>query len=105
MISINDDQKVEYEAGESDGEQRTMYYYDYSLEDMKAIADSEIERLKYSGYRGQLTILGDNFNHGDIVNLKDDAYPEREGRYLIKKVDTSFGLNGFRQTLHLDQKI
>lgn len=72
---------------------------------MKAIADDEIERLKYDGYKGSLTIFGNSFNHGDIINLKDDSYPERNGRYLIKKVVTTFGQNGFRQKLELDTKI
>ena len=105
MISISNAQKIEYEAGDQDGEQRTKYYYDYSLSDMKAIADDEIKRLKYTGYKGDVTVFGGNIKHGDVVNIKDEKYKEREGRYLVKKVATSFGVSGFRQTLYLDSKI
>lgn len=105
MISITDGIRIEYEVGDPEGEQRTMYYYDYSLSDMKAIANNEIERLRYEGYRGSVTVFGRDFAHGDIVDLRDDSYPEKDGRYLIRKVNTSFGISGFRQTLHLDSKL
>jgi hypothetical protein len=107
MISIlTDNSKVEYEAGAEDGEQRTLYYYDKKLSDLKTIADSEIDRLRYEGYRGSVTVFGQpTFQHGDVVDLRDDVYPERDGRYLVKKVVYSYGLNGFRQVLELDSKI
>lgn len=107
MISIqSDNTRVEYEAGDSQGEQRTLYYYDKSLSDLKLLADAEIERLRYDGYRGSLTIFGEPFfQHGDILNLKDESYPERDGRYFVKSVETSFGQSGFRQTLELDARL
>lgn len=107
MISVQpDNSRIEYEAGDAGGELRTMYYYDKTLEDLKALADSEIERLRYDGYKGDMTIFGQpTFRHGDVVDLRDEIYPERDGRYLIKKVTYIYGVGGFRQKLELDSKI
>lgn len=107
MISIGaDNKKVEYETGAEDGEQRTMHYYQLSLAEMKAIADEEIERLRYEGYNGSFTTFGaPRIQHGDVVDLRSDAYPERDGRYLVRAVTTTFGVSGFRQEVTLDSKL
>jgi hypothetical protein len=107
MISIqSDNSKIEYETGDATGEQRTLYYYQKTLADLKALADEEIQRLRYEGYRGSIKIFGQpTFNHGDIVDLRDETYPDRDGRYLVKSVEIEFGQSGFRQTLELDAKI
>jgi hypothetical protein len=73
---------------------------------MKAIADEEIERLRYEGYRGTFTTFGaPRIEHGDVIDLRSDAYPERDGRYLVRAVTTTFGVGGFRQEVTLDSKI
>jgi hypothetical protein len=107
MISIGaDDKKVEYETGDADGEQRTMHYYRKTVAEMKAIADEEIDRLRYEGYRGTFTTFGaPRIEHGDVIDLRSDAYPERDGRYLVRAVTTTFGVGGFRQEVTLDSKI
>lgn len=107
MISMQpDNSKIEYEAGDADGEQRTMYYYEKTLADLKAIADEEIERLRYEGYRGSLTTFGKpTVRHGDVIDLRSEAYPERDGEYLVREVRYSFGMGGYRQEITLDSKI
>jgi len=107
MVSMkSDNSKVEYDAGDSDGEQRTMYYYGKTLAELKAIADEEIDRLRYEGYRGSLTTFGKpTVRHGDVVDLRSDAYPERDGEYLVREVRYEFGMNGYRQEINLDSKI
>jgi hypothetical protein len=107
MVSMfPDGSRQEYETGDQDGEQRTMYYHSMSQAKMKALADQEIERLKYEGYRGEITIFGQPFvQHGDVVDLRDASYPERDGRYFVKTVVTAFGADGYRQTLTLDAKL
>lgn len=107
MIAMQpDNSKVEYETGDTDGEQRTMYYYEKTLAELKAIADEEIERLRYEGYRGSLTTFGKpTVRHGDIIDLRSEAYPERDGEYRVKAVRYSFGMGGYRQEITLDTKI
>lgn len=107
VISISpDNAKTEFEFGDPQGEQRTVYVYDKNPDDIKFFADQEISRLKYSGYRGELTtFLQPTINHGDVVHLNDPFYPERSGSYLVKSVTTRFGQEGGRQVLQLDSKV
>lgn len=93
------------EGGDPDGEQRTFHYYNVSKSEAKKMLEQEAERLKYTGYRGTLTTFGTpQIQHGDFVNLNDPTFPERAGRYLVKKVKTSFGMNGYRQEIELESK-
>ncbi|CAB4218220.1 hypothetical protein UFOVP1596_8 [uncultured Caudovirales phage] len=58
----------------------------------------------YTGWFGSFLTFGQpTVRHGDAVVLRDNVLPERNGKYLIKQVDTTFGVKGFRQkvTLHL----
>jgi hypothetical protein len=107
VIVINrDNTKTEYQFGDEDGEQRTLHYYDLEEDEVNHIGDQELERLKYTGYRGELTIFGKPFiRHGDIVKIIDPEYPEREGSYVIKSVVRTFGIDGYRQTITPDIKI
>lgn len=101
-----DNSKIEYETGDDDGEQRTVYFYDVSEADLKQLANEEIERLRYEGYRGSFTtFLKPRVQHGDVIDLRSAEYPERDGRYYVKSVTTTFGLDGGRQRITLDSKI
>lgn len=97
--------KEEVEIGEKDGEQRTFHYYNISAADAKKNLEKEAERLIYTGYRGSFTTFGSpDFRHGDIVDLVDPIYPDRAGRYLAKRVKTTFGEGGYRQEIELESK-
>jgi hypothetical protein len=106
IVIKSDNTKVEYEYGDKEGEERTLTYYNITKSQADKTAGIEIERLRYDGYTGSLTIFGSpQVKHGDVVNLDDPFYPERNGRYLVKSVMTSFGMSGFRQKLDLDSKV
>lgn len=107
VISVDkDNKKKEYEYGDPEGEQRTIYYYGKTKADIDAIAEEEIKRMRYSGYRGSFTSFGEPYvNHGDEVVLDDNDYPERTGGYLVKSVTRSFGSGGYRQDIELDVKV
>lgn len=101
-----DNSKTEVEVGDADGEQRTVYFYDVPESDLRSMAEKEIERLRYEGYRGSMTtFLAPQVNHGDVVDLRSTSYPERDGRYLVRSVTTRFGMEGGRQEIELDSKI
>jgi hypothetical protein len=104
-VSMDDNNnKTEIEVGDTDGEQRTFYYYNITQEQLETIANTELERLKYDGYRGTFTTFGTPVvKHGDAIKLTDNLYPEREGIYLVKSVKTTFGLQGYRQEIELDR--
>lgn len=94
------------EIGDDDGEQRTFHYYNVTAAAATKMLEAEAERLKYTGYRGTLTTFGrPYFRHGDIAELSDPTFPERNGKYLIKKVTTRYGQGGYRQELELESKI
>ncbi len=107
MVSIfPDGSKQEYETGDEEGEQRTMYYHSMTTAQMKALADQEIERLRYEGWRGSFTTFGEPFiQHGDVIDLRSESYPERDGRYLVRQVVYRYGMDGYFQEVTLDAKI
>lgn len=106
IVVSKNNKKVEYEYGDKDGDVRTLYYHDMDKAAVDKTAGEEIKRLRYEGYRGTITIFGKPLvKHGDVVDIYDEYYPEREGKYLVKKVTTTFGMGGYRQQLELDSKI
>jgi hypothetical protein len=56
--------------------------------------------INMNGIDGSLTIFGDYaIKSGEIVQLKDDRYDDKNGIYLVGEVNTSFGTGGYRQSL------
>lgn len=95
-----------FEVGDSEGETRTFHKYDIPVEEMKRLAEIEIERLRYDGYRGSLTVFGEpHIKHGDIVQFINDEEPERTGEYLIKRVDVTFSESGYRQIIYPEGRV
>jgi len=89
-----------------DGEIRTINMMQMPYAQIKDYIAKQLNRLSYEGWRGTFTTFGlPRVNHGDIVQLIDDVIPERNGRYMVKGVNTSFGMNGFRQDVSLDIKV
>jgi hypothetical protein len=106
VILYPDNKTVEFEIGANDGEVRTFNQYNVSEQTMRTLAEAEIERLRYDGYKGSLTIFGEPFvQHGDIVRLIDDENPDHEGRFLVKSVGRKFSPQGYRQTLEIEGKV
>jgi len=102
-ISNNaDGSKTEIELGSSDGESRTLNFYNLSKSELKEAADREKERLIYDGWRGSFTAFGKPFvKQGDIVKLKLTVESDKEGFYWVDSVKTSFSTGGFRQEIKL----
>lgn len=108
IVSIQpDNKKVEYETGDQDGEVRTLHYYNISDKaTLISLAKSELEKYKFTGYRGDVTTFGIPFlEHGEVITLEEPRFAERSGRYLIEKVTTTFGTEGFRRKVELGIKV
>jgi len=89
-----------------EGEIRTINMMKMPIDEVKNYISKQLNRLTYEGWRGSFVTFGlPQVNHGDIVQLIDDIIPERNGRYMVKSVETSFGVNGFRQTIGIDIKV
>lgn len=100
---LPDNTKIEAEVGDPDGEQRTFFTYNITtVAALKTMAETELERFKYSGFQGGFVTFGEPFiRHGDTIKLVNKKLPERDGFYLVDEVNTTFGFGGFRQDVIL----
>lgn len=105
-IGKNNERK-EVEVGDADGELRTFHTSVISDEaKLKELATSEIERLKYDGFDGDVTSFLMPFaTRGMTAKIIDNEHAGREGNYFIKKVVTTFGLSGARRTVSIGNKL
>lgn len=101
-----DGTKIEGELGEDGGEQKTLYYYDVKdASELKTLAQEELKRYSFDGYRGKIkTFLFPYALPGMVANLEDDVYNERSGSYFVESVETTFGTGGARRTVEIGIK-
>lgn len=98
---------VEGELGEEGGENKTLYYYDVKdAKELKMLAQEELKRYSFDGYRGKLeTFLLPYALPGMVAQLEDPVYQERSGDYYIESVDVSFGMGGARRNVEIGIKV
>jgi hypothetical protein len=102
----NNKKIVPYEFGDEDGDLRTINLFNVPEKDIINAANRELERLKYTGYKGTFTTFGEPFvNAGDAAAMISTQIPERNGNYLVKSVRRTWGVNGYRQEVELETKI
>lgn len=100
ISNMADGKKEEITFGDTDGEERTLNFYNIPKSQLKEIAEQEAERLKYDGYRGDLTLFGAPVVfHGDILTLQNNSESDKTGDYYVDSVKYSFGVNGFEQSV------
>lgn len=99
--------KKSVEVGDKDGELRTFHTSIISDEKkMEEMAHAEMQKLKYDGFEGSVkSFLIPYASHGMTSVIKDKEHPNREGKYFIKKVVTSFGSNGARREISISNKL
>ena len=77
------------------GQQRMLFRLGFTEDQLKQAIIENIDRFIYEGYSGRFTTFAEpKVEHGDRLNFVDVKFPERNGRYLIKDVETRFGING-----------
>ncbi len=92
------------EVGDSNGEVHTLHFPEMTEADLKKIAEANIEKLKWTGWRGKLTLFAEPaVEFGDIVSLTDYDN-EIEGKYYVDEVESTSGTGGIRQELKLGAK-
>lgn len=65
-----------------------------------------LPRLRNDGIKGSFVAFGaPSVEHGDNAVLIDNKFPEKNGTWKSKSVETTFGISGYRQDIELDQKI
>lgn len=94
------------EVGDEGGDLRTLHFMNLSEAELKRQAEAHLKLFKYESYRGSLTGFGlPATRRGDTVEIRDDHYPDRRGRYRVGRVDLRFGLQGYRRTVHLENRL
>jgi len=106
ILIKTDNTKEEISVGSEDGDLRTVFQYGGTIADLKRTIQTFLEQANYTGYYGSFTtFLEPKFSHGDYVILNSYKYPERKGTYLVKSVNTTFGVDGGRQDIELERRI
>jgi hypothetical protein len=102
---LSNNTKIEVEVGDTDGEERTLNYFDLSKKELIAIATDQIKAFKVDGYTGDIKAFGAPFcQHGDLALIQDQDYKDREGSYFIDQVNASYGVAGFRRKVVLGRR-
>jgi hypothetical protein len=97
--------KLEVIAGDNDGEVHTLHYTNMAKDQLQKIVNSEIDKLKYDGFKGNFKTFGlPNIEPGDTAVLLDQDYPEHQGSYLVESVKTTFNIDGYRHEPELERK-
>lgn len=101
-----DNTRTQIEAGDVDGELRTLHFFNVNDTTLQKLATEALEKLKYEGFRGSFTtFLQPTVKHGQAVKMVDPQIPDRNGIYLVKQVVSRIGMGGGRQEITLDRKI
>lgn len=90
-----------------EGERRTFFFPGAkTVTELADLAYDKLIQYYYTGLRGTFTTFLIPFvSQGDNADIKDPILPERDGVYKIKSVEYTGGVNGGRQTIHLDYKL
>lgn len=99
--------RIESELGDTDGEVRTLYFYDiHSKQELEELARAEIGKYKYTGYRGVMSCFLQPWAEPSMTALlNDELFRERSGNYFIESTEVIFGLNGARRKISLGAKL
>lgn len=100
---LKNNQILTQQVGDPEGEERTLFFYDIKkVAELRAKAEVEIKKYKYTGFDGFLTSFLIPYAQPNMTAiLEDPDYPERNGRYVIDSVTTTFGVSGARRKVEL----
>ncbi len=99
--------KIEATIGDKSGEIRTLYFYDVTdIKQLQTLAETEIKRYKYSGYRGTINCFLKPYSEpGYAADLTDPLFRDRGGIYFTESTEVEFGMNGGRRKLSIGIKL
>lgn len=70
---------------------------------MKKIANDLQSRENYKGYEGSITcFLEPVLQKSNVVDIKDNRFPERSGQFFVETIEGSFDASGGRQKVTLN---
>jgi hypothetical protein len=95
-------------VGETGGSTKTLNFANKSRTFIKNLAQKNLDSLHYDGYHGSMMLFGEPVvSQGEAVDITDPIYAnsERDGKYLIESVETSFNDGGYSQNTKLSLKL
>lgn len=96
--------KITVEAGDRDGELRTLHAYNKLEPELKAWAEQELKRLKRDGLAGSFTTFGIRLAEKlDAVGIRIDG--QRKGVYQVRKNEIKYGDGGLRQEITIGTRV
>ena len=101
-------EKIEVSVGETGGTEIQLNYYNISTaEELKKLAEVDLQKYNKEGFEGSISVLGDlEVMHGDKVNLTSDLYPDRNGKYYADEVKVAFADSPkFRKKIKIGRKV
>lgn len=95
--------KIITQEGNPGGDLNTMSIPNRTKAQLTELLERWLPNLYYTGFRGSFVTFGEPVvQHGDIAEIEDLKFPEKDGKYIIKSVQVDFGLNGYRQVVDID---
>lgn len=96
-------------VGESGGATRTLNYANKTENELKHLAEKNLNSLNFDGYQGSFSAFGiPRIKAGEAAQITDPNYPnsEREGIYLVEGVTKTFSeSDGFKNVIKPSLKI
>jgi len=84
----------------------TMSIQNISQNALDSLIIKRLPRLRNQGIKGAFTAFGlPLVEHGDNAVLINNKFPDLNGAWKIKSVETTHGVDGYRQVIELDQKL
>jgi hypothetical protein len=89
------------------GERRTFYFLGAkTTAELTQLAADQLKKYYYTGFKGKFKTFGIPFmQFGNNIDIIDDVLPERNGRYKVRSVHYSGGVEGLRQAIEVDYLI
>jgi hypothetical protein len=90
-----------------EGERRKLFFPNVkSAKDLFEKGKEELNKFYYTGFKGKFTTFAIPYvQMGDNVIIKDRLMPDRDGKYKVKSVKYTGGINGHRQIIELHYKM
>jgi len=98
---------IKVELGDDGGEVKEMDLPNVNNEKLlRELAEAALKSAKYDGFEGSVkSFLIPFATRGMAAVIKDKEHKNREGKYFIKKVVTSFGTDGARREATISNKL
>ena len=90
-----------------EGERRTLNFINITdIEELFQRGKDKLSEFYYDGFKGSFTTFAIPLVRvGDNVIIEDELLPDRNGKYKVKEVKYSGGVNGHRQEIFLHYKV